>query len=113
MIAALWKKYDNQTLETPCEVVFIDNKNQVCQGIVEKLPAKDIAVVAFRILLPVNKPVVEEKKFVCYWNWEKGKFWPFNAKAPPNPKLPHYFRVEIPYSNPKDIRYFIHSEVIV
>lgn len=107
-----WNRYSSETVSNPCEIVFIDNNNQICKGTVENLPAKGVEVLAYRELIPV-KQKVEEKKFVAYWNWKKGKFWPFNAKEPPNPKLPYYFRVEIPYNNPTDVRYFMHSEVIV
>ena len=114
MNALVWEKYQDQNIDSKCEILFIDNKNQICQGSVAGLPIKGITVLAYRLLEPKTPaPVAEDKKFVCYWNWKKGKFWPFNAKTPPNTKLPYYFRIEIPYNNPNDIRYFIHSQVIV
>ena len=114
MTNSKWEKYNDQMIDRPCEVIFISQDDQICQGTVKTLPlpSKEV-VVAYRELEVKTEPKIEEKKFVCYWNWKKGKFWPFNAKTPPNPKLPHYFRIEINYNNPKELKYFIHSEVIV
>lgn len=114
MSSSKWGKYNNQTITTTCEILFISQDNQICQGTVKSLPlSSNEVVVAYRELEIKQQPKVLERKFVCYWNWKKGKFWPFNAKTPPNPKLPHYFRIEINYNNPKELKYFIHSEVIV
>lgn len=113
MITTIWKKYNDQQVSSPCEIVFIDSKNQICQGSVNKLPTDATTVLAFRPLVPVAKPVVKEKKFVAYWNWKTGKFWPFKSKTIPNEKLPYYFRLEMSYTDPDDIKYFIHSQVIV
>jgi hypothetical protein len=108
-----WEKYSNQTIDVPCEIMFIDPKNRICQGVVKKLPIPgDEVVIAYKTLPVENKITPIEKKFVCYWNWKSRKFWAFNAKTPPNKKLPYYFRIEIPYNNPSEVRYFIHSEVI-
>lgn len=111
MLNSHWKKYNNQAVDYSCEIVFIDQNNQICQGTVKKLPVNGSeTVLAFREL--TVKPPTIEKTFVAYWNWKTGKFWPFKAKTPPNPKLPYYFRIEIPFSNPNEFRYFIHSQVI-
>jgi hypothetical protein len=113
MKTLVWEKYQDQTIEGIFEILFIDESNRICQGSVASLPVKGITVLAYRSLEALKPEPTAEKKFVCYWNWKKGKFWPFNTKSPPNPKLPYYFRVEISYNDPKDIKYFIHSEVIV
>lgn len=115
-----WNQNDNYNLYEQIEVIYIDNKNQVCLKIEN---TKDInwsrtqnIILGWRPVIKTKKLVVlaekekKEIKLVRYWNYVKRKFWP-NPTVPPNPKLPYYLKVTMILTNGEiKTKYEMHSE---
>ena len=117
-----WDKNDDYAQYEQVEVVYIDNKNQIC---LKKENTADLdwsrttdIIIGWRPVLKtksikvINTPAKKEEKeivLVRYWNFMKGKMWP-NIKVPPNPKLPYYLKVTMTLKNGKiDTQYEMHS----
>lgn len=118
-----WNQNDNYDLYEQVEIIYIDNKNQICLRIEN---TKDInwsrtqhIIIGWRPVIKTKKLVVlaekektetKEIKIVRYWNYVKGKFWP-NLTVPPNKKLPYYLKVTMSLKDGKiDTKYEMHSE---
>lgn len=113
-----WNQHDNYNLFEQIEVIYIDEKNQICLRIentkdLQWSRTQDI-ILGWRPLIKTKKLNVinkknDEIKVVRYWNYMTRKFWP-NLKVPPNPKLPYYFKVTIELKDGKiNTKYDLHS----
>lgn len=114
-----WNKNDRYNLTDQIEIIYIDKDNQIC---LRTEFTKDIewqrtenVILGWRPLIKSKKPITVNKKenteitLVRYWNHVTRKFWP-NLKVPPNPKLPHYFKVTLTLKDGKiDTKYELHS----
>lgn len=79
------------------EVLYIDSQNQICTVTLTgtELRSFQYKILAWRDHSPKIQPPSEVLLGTVYWNYVTGKFWPFSARKPPNPKLPNYFKILI------------------
>jgi hypothetical protein len=94
----IWQPGPPDPSKTLTELLYIDSQNRICTV---KLTAQELRdfqyqPLAWRDWTPVPEPEPEPVLLLTtYWNYRNGKFWPWNARKPPNPKLKNYLKVRL------------------
>lgn len=79
------------------QILYIDSANQICTVNIsaDELSRFQYKILAWRDVTTAETDKAPELAGTYYWNYITGKFWPFSAKKPPNPKLPNYFKINL------------------
>ena len=94
----VWQPGAADTSAENIEILYIDGQNRICTV---KLNRNELSEFQYQSLAwrdwtaKTEKPKPDQLLLTTYWNYQNGKFWPWNARKPPGPKLKTYLKVRL------------------